>query len=81
MVYSNHEREVNTMSKTIWIIIDENDNTKTQLTYYHFGKTPQFPTWYMEEDHSYLMEMVWNMKLACTLKNFFKCLFKSYVMR
>ena len=69
------------MRKTIWIIVDENDNTKTELTYYHFGKAPQFPAWYMEEGHSYIIEMIWSLKLVCSLKTFFKCLFNTYIVR
>ena len=26
------------MTKTTWIITDLNENIKTELTYYHFGK-------------------------------------------
>lgn len=46
------------MTKTIWMITDETTNTETELTYYHFGKDPQFPAWYMEADHSYIIEML-----------------------
>jgi len=66
------------MTKTVWMIIDEITNTKTELTYYHFGKKPKFPTWYMEEGHSYIIEMIWNFKLLKTPKLFFRCLTHYY---
>ena len=69
------------MYKTIWSIVDEVDNCETTLTYYHFGKEPKFPTWYMEEGHLYSIEMYWNFKLMITLNIFLKCLFKSYVIQ
>lgn len=69
------------MTKTVWIIIDETTNTKTELTYYHFGKEPQFPAWYMEADHVYTIEMIWNFKLCNTFKIFLKCLTHSYVIK
>ena len=69
------------MTKTVWMIIDENDNTKTELTYYHFGKEPKFPTWYMEENHVYTIEMIWNFKLIKTPKLFFKCLTHQYIIK
>ena len=69
------------MTKTIWIIIDETDNTKTEFTYYHFGKEPKFPAWYMEKDHVYTIEMIWNFKLCNTFKIFLKCLTHSYVIK
>lgn len=65
------------MTKTIWIITDEN-NIKTELTYYHFGKEPKFPSWYMEESHIYTIEIVWNVKLVKTFNTFFKCLTHYY---
>ena len=69
------------MTKTVWMIIDETTNIKTELTYYHFGKEPKFPTWYMEEKHSYIVEMVWNFKLLKTPKLFFKCLTHYYSIK
>ena len=66
------------MYKTIWLIKD--DKNKTQFTQYHFGKTPQFPKWYMEENHIYEIEMLWNFKLIFTFKIFFKCFTKTYVI-
>lgn len=67
------------MYKTIWTI-NEGEN-KTELTYYHFGKEPKFPTWYMEEGRVYEIEMDWNLKLMHTPRLFFKCLFHDYVIR
>lgn len=69
------------MTKTVWMIIDETDNTKTELTYYHFGKDPKFPTWYMEENHIYTIEMIWNFKLVKIPKLFFKCLTHYYIIK
>lgn len=69
------------MTKTVWMIIDETDNTKTELTYYHFGKEPKFPTWYMEENHIYTIEMIWNFKLVKIPKLFFKCLTHYYIIK
>ena len=71
------------MAKTIWLIIDETNNTKTEFTYYHFGKDPKFPTWYMEENHSYTIEMLWNITFSKTLtfKVFFKCLTHYYSVK
>ena len=45
------------MYKTIWNILNETNNCETVLVYYHFGKNPKFPTWYMEENYSYSIEM------------------------
>lgn len=68
------------MYKTIWLINDDNGN-KTKLTWYHFGKEPKFPTWYMEKGIVYEIEMAWNLKLVPTLNSFFKCLFHEYIVR
>jgi hypothetical protein len=40
------------MYKTTWMIADESDEGvfQTELTLYHFGKNPKFPSWYMEEN-------------------------------
>ena len=64
------------MYTTIWAIHDETDEgtTTTQLVYYHFGKTPQFPSWYMKEDHTYSIELAFNYKLVRRIDLFFKCL-------
>ena len=64
------------MYKTVWFIND--GEFKTKLTYYHFGKEPKFPTWYMEEGHVYEIEMAWNLKLVHTPTIFLKCLFHEY---
>ena len=69
------------MTKTIWMIFDETTNTKTELTYYHFGKEPQFPAWYMEADHVYTIEMIWNFKLLKKIDLFFKCLTHFYIIK
>ena len=64
------------MTKTVWIITDEN-NVKTELTYYHFKKEPKFPSWYLKENYC-TVEMVWNVKLIKTFNTFFKCLTHYY---
>lgn len=66
------------MYKTIWIIIE--DNISTELTYYHFGKNPQFPSWYFGES-SYSVEYIWNFKLVFTIETFLKCLMHHYIIR
>lgn len=67
------------MYKTIWFIND--GEFKTEFTYYHFGKAPKFPSWYMEEGVAYEIEMAWNLKLVYTPKTFLKCLFHEYIIR
>lgn len=67
------------MYKTVWLIND--GEFKTELTYYHFGKEPKFPTWYMEEGHAYEIKMVKNLKLRHTPKTFLNCLFREYEVR
>lgn len=67
------------MYKTVWNIYD--GEYKTELTWYHFGKKPKFPTWYMEEDKVYKIEMIWNIKLIHTPKMFFKCLIHFYKIK
>lgn len=64
------------MYKTIWAIKDEDEygTFKYELTLYHFGKTPRFPVRYMEEDHAYEIEMLWNFRLLTRLHLFIKCL-------
>jgi len=71
------------MYKTIWQIEDETDEgtTKAQLTYYHFRKAPKFPTWYMEENHTYHIEMVFNIKLIRRVNIFIQCLTHSYIIK
>ena len=67
------------MYKTIWLI---NDNkSKVKLTYYHFGRKPKFPSWYIQAEVVYCeIEMIWNVKLVCTPKIFFNCLFHKYTI-
>ena len=68
------------MYKTIWAI--KIDGTETvELTYYHFGRTPRFPSWYMEEGYWYEIEMLWNFKLNVSIKTFCKCLFHNYIIK
>ena len=67
------------MYKTIWYIND--GESKTEFTFYHFGKEPKFPTWYMEANKVYEIEMMWNLKLVPNLKMFFKCLVREYMVR
>lgn len=71
------------MYKTIWRIEDKTDKgtTTTQFTYYHFGKTPKFPTWYMEENHTYNIEMLFNFKLIRKVNTFIQCLTHSYIIK
>ena len=71
------------MYKTTWMIGDESDEGiyQTELTLYHFGKTPKFPNWYMKENHSYVIEMVWNFKLIARPSIFFKCLTHQYIIK
>ena len=69
------------MYKTIWMIYDIESETETEFTYYHFGKNPQFPTWYMEENHVYEIEMFWHFKLIYTFEMFFKCLTHYYIIK
>ena len=71
------------MYKTIWTIKDESDEGtfNTELTVYHFGKNPKFPNWYMEENHSYTIEMIWNFHLIVRPSIFFKCLTNSYITK
>ena len=67
------------MYKTVWLIND--GEFKTEFTLYHFGKEPKFPSWYMEAGKVYEIEMIWNVKLVCTPKMFFKCLFREHIIR
>lgn len=68
------------MYKTVWAIKIDGVDT-VEFTYYHFGKTPNFPSWYMEENHWYEIEMIWNFKLIPTIKTFCKCLFHDYIIK
>ena len=69
------------MTKTIWIIIDETKHVTSEFVYYHFGKKPKFPTWYMQENHIYSIEMLGNFKLVVSIKTFFKCLTHFYFIK
>ena len=67
------------MFETVWSIND--GGFKTELTWYHFGQEPKFPSWYMQEGIDYKVEVVRNTKLAGTPKSFKKCLFREYTLR
>ena len=67
------------MYKTIWSIY--HNDIETKLTTYHFGKTPKFPSWYMEEGIFYTIKMRWNVKIVNTFSAFFKCLFHFYTIQ
>lgn len=67
------------MYKTTWYI--KNVEFTTELTWYHFGKEPKFPTKYMEEGITYEIEMIWNFRLVPTLRAFLKCLFHEYIVK
>lgn len=67
------------MYKTIWAI--KTENMKIELTYYHFGKNPQFPSSYMIEGQWYEIEMLWNVKLIHNLKTFYKCLTNALTIK
>lgn len=69
------------MYKTVWMIKSLTKNTTTELTWYHFGKEPKFPNWYMEEGEVYEIEMIWNFKLIHTPKLFFRCLTHFYTIK
>lgn len=69
------------MYKTIWKVKDIVENNIIELTWYHFGKEPKFPTWYMEKNKIYEIEMLWNLKLLFTPTLFFKCLTHFYKIR
>ena len=67
------------MYKTIWIIHYNNDTV--ELTLYHFGADPKFPTWYMEANTVYEIEMIWNSKLIFNFNTFIKCLTHTYIIK
>ena len=69
------------MYKTVWMIKSLTKNITTELTWYHFGKDPKFPSWYMEEGETYEIEMIWNLKLLHTPKMFFRCLTHFYKIK
>lgn len=68
------------MYKTIWIVTNETEHSTIKLTYYHFRKEYAFPSWYMEPEKEYNVEMIFNLKLCRTLSIFLKCLFHEYVV-
>ena len=61
------------MYKTQWKI--KTDKDTIWLFCYHFGKRPYFPHYFLEEDKTYKIEMVWNLEVFTTFKIFLKCLF------
>lgn len=72
------------MYKTVWLITDdaEIDKHTTELIYYHFGKAPKFPAWYLKgEPHFYTIKTVWSAKLVNKPSHFFKCLFHHCVIQ
>lgn len=71
------------MYRTTWIITDESDEGTfdIELTLYHFGKSPKFPSWYMQENHAYKIEMIWTFGLIVRPSIFFKCLTHHYVIK
>lgn len=68
------------MRKTVWYIFNETLNIETELTYYHFG-APEFPSWYMEKNTVYIIEMLWCLNLKKTPSLFFKCLFHHFIIK
>ena len=61
-----------------WII--EHDNFLTLLVYYHFGKEPKFPSWYMNETKKpYEITLHETYKLD-RLRYFTNCLFHQYII-
>lgn len=68
------------MYKTIWKIYDTNEATTTRMTYYHFGKEQKFPSWYMGDNHNYLIRSESNLKLKYTLVHFIKCLYHYWII-
>lgn len=71
------------MYKTVWYIKYERKgrNQEVEFNQYHFGKTPRFPSWYMEENQVYTIEMLWNIKVVFSLSAFMKCLSRQYIIR
>lgn len=69
---------------TFWLITEDIGiyTYTTKLTYYHFGKTPKFPTWYLEgEPHVYTIKMITNFQLVNKPSYFLKCLFHHYIIK
>lgn len=67
------------MYKTVWDVFY--GDSLTTLTLYHFKKEPKFPSWYMQKDFYYEIEVRWNVKLTFSLKTFFKCLFYKCIIQ
>lgn len=67
------------MYKTVWNIYY--NGSTTELTYYHFGSAPKFPTWYMEAKTAYEIEMVWNLEIVFNFNTFMKCLTHTYIIK
>ena len=70
------------MYKTVWNIEYEEKGYKQEVKFiqYHFGKTPKFPSWYMEENRVYTIEILWNIKVY-EPSAFMKCFFHQYIIR
>ena len=71
------------MYKTTWLIVYEEEELshKVEFTQYHFEKTPRFPSWYMEENKLYTIEMIWSFKLIIRPSIFMKYLFHQYIIK
>ena len=69
------------MTQTIWGINNHTEGITAELVYYHFGKEPKFPAWYMEKDRVYTIEVIRQYKLSKTFGCFFKCLTRAYIIR
>ena len=67
------------MYRTVWEI--RYNGVKTILTYCHFGKTPKFPTWYMQANTVYEIKMVWNLEVIFNFRTFMECLTHTYIIR
>lgn len=60
-----------------WII--KHNNVLTLFAYYHFGKEPKFPSWYMnEKENPYEITLGKTYKLD--IRYFTKCLFHHYLI-
>ena len=68
------------MYKTSWLY--ETKDAKITIFYYHFGKNPQFPHWYLpESDCDYTIELIASYKLIVSPTIFLKCLFHHCIIR
>ena len=70
------------MYKTTWSIEykEEGHKQRVILSQYHFGKTPRFPSWYMENNQVYTIGIAWKIKIGFSFSTFMKCLFHHYVI-